>query len=100
MVSDYDGSWESNIDEFAELILSGLDGIWEVGWISPGRRGDLPDSSVSCGAIRWRPRQLLQRESGADRCRASSSIALFSGTRRGSATKAFVPVSSTCLRQL
>lgn len=30
MVSDYDGSWESYIDEFAELILSGLDAIWET----------------------------------------------------------------------
>ena len=30
MVSDYDGSWESYIDEFAEMILSGLDAIWET----------------------------------------------------------------------
>ena len=28
MISDYDGSWESYIDEFAEMILSGLDAIW------------------------------------------------------------------------
>jgi len=28
LVSDYDGSWEAYIDEFAELILSGLDAIW------------------------------------------------------------------------
>jgi hypothetical protein len=28
MVSDYDGSWEAYIDEFAEMILSGLDAIW------------------------------------------------------------------------
>jgi hypothetical protein len=28
LVSDYDGSWESYIDEFAEMILSGLDAIW------------------------------------------------------------------------
>ena len=30
MVSDYDGSWESYIDEFAEMILSGLDAIWDT----------------------------------------------------------------------
>jgi hypothetical protein len=29
MVSNYDGTWENYIDEFAELILSGLDAIWE-----------------------------------------------------------------------
>jgi hypothetical protein len=28
MISDYDGSWESYIDEFAEMILSGLDALW------------------------------------------------------------------------
>ncbi|HEY6546893.1 MAG TPA: hypothetical protein VI589_03270, partial [Vicinamibacteria bacterium] len=28
MLSDYDGSWEAYIDEFAEMILSGLDAIW------------------------------------------------------------------------
>ena len=28
LVSDYDGSWEAYIDEFAEMILSGLDAIW------------------------------------------------------------------------
>ncbi|TVP45361.1 MAG: hypothetical protein EA350_09225 [Gemmatimonadales bacterium] len=28
MVSDYDGSWEAYIEEFAEMILSGLDAIW------------------------------------------------------------------------
>jgi hypothetical protein len=43
MVSDYDGSWESYIDEFAELILSGLDAIWEGsdGYPPDGAR-DLP----------------------------------------------------------
>ena len=43
MVSDYDGSWESYIDEFAELILSGLDAIWETsfGYPPEGAR-DLP----------------------------------------------------------
>jgi hypothetical protein len=43
MVSDYDGSWESYIDEFAELILSGLDAIWETshGYPSDGAR-DVP----------------------------------------------------------
>jgi hypothetical protein len=30
MISDYDGSWESYIDEFAEMILSGLDAIWST----------------------------------------------------------------------
>ncbi len=28
MLSDYDGSWEAYIGEFAEMILSGLDAIW------------------------------------------------------------------------
>ncbi len=28
MVSDYDGTWENYIDEFAEMILSGLEAIW------------------------------------------------------------------------
>ncbi len=28
MVSNYDGTWENYIDEFAELILSGLDALW------------------------------------------------------------------------
>jgi hypothetical protein len=43
MVSDYDGSWESYIDEFAEMILSGLDAIWETAHAFPpdGAR-DLP----------------------------------------------------------
>ncbi len=35
MVSDYDGSWESYIDEFAEMILSGLDAIWETAYGYP-----------------------------------------------------------------
>jgi hypothetical protein len=43
MVSDYDGSWESYIDEFAEMILSGLDAIWETahGYPPDGAR-DVP----------------------------------------------------------
>ena len=43
MVSDYDGSWEAYIDEFAEMILSGLDAIWEtsLGYPPEGAR-DLP----------------------------------------------------------
>jgi hypothetical protein len=43
MLSDYDGSWESYIDEFAEMILSGLDAIWNtsVGFPPDGAR-DLP----------------------------------------------------------
>ena len=43
LVSDYDGSWEAYIDEFAELILSGLEAIWETadGFPSGGAR-DLP----------------------------------------------------------
>lgn len=43
MVSDYDGSWESYIDEFAEMILSGLDAIWgtSYGYPPDGAR-DLP----------------------------------------------------------
>jgi hypothetical protein len=35
MISDYDGSWESYIDEFAEMILSGLDAIWETSYGYP-----------------------------------------------------------------
>jgi hypothetical protein len=43
MLSDYDGSWESYIDEFAEMILSGLDAIWHtsLGFPPDGAR-DLP----------------------------------------------------------
>ena len=43
MLSDYDGSWESYIDEFAEMILSGLDAIWStsLGFPPDGAR-DLP----------------------------------------------------------
>jgi hypothetical protein len=43
MLSDYDGSWESYIDEFAEMILSGLDAIWNtaIGFPPDGAR-DLP----------------------------------------------------------
>jgi hypothetical protein len=43
MVSDYDGSWENYIDEFAEMILSGLDAIWGTahGYPVDGAR-DLP----------------------------------------------------------
>ena len=43
MVSDYDGSWENYIDEFAELILSGLDAIWETSYgYPPDGARDLP----------------------------------------------------------
>ena len=43
LLSDYDGSWENYIDEFAEMILSGLDAIWEssFGYPADGAR-DLP----------------------------------------------------------
>jgi hypothetical protein len=41
MVSDYDGSWESYIDEFAEMILSGLDAIWDS-------FGFPPDGAQTC----------------------------------------------------
>ena len=43
MVSDYDGSWENYIDEFAEMIASGLDALWEtaIGLPLDGAR-DLP----------------------------------------------------------
>ena len=43
MISDYDGSWESYIDEFAEMILSGLDAIWitAAGYPPDGAR-DVP----------------------------------------------------------
>jgi hypothetical protein len=43
MVSDYDGSWENYIDEFAEMILSGLDAIWETAYgYPPDGARDLP----------------------------------------------------------
>jgi hypothetical protein len=43
MVSDYDGSWESYIDEFAEMILTGLDAIWETALgFPPDGAQDLP----------------------------------------------------------
>ncbi len=42
-VSDYDGSWESYIDEFAEMILTGLDAIWETSLgMPPDGARDLP----------------------------------------------------------
>ena len=42
-ISDYDGSWESYIDEFAEMILSGLDAIWETSYgMPPDGARDLP----------------------------------------------------------
>jgi len=43
LLSDYDNSWENYIDEFAEMILSGLDAIWETsfGYPPDGAR-DLP----------------------------------------------------------
>ncbi len=38
MLSNYDGTWEAYIGEFAEMILSGLNAIWEnfVGWREAG----------------------------------------------------------------
>jgi hypothetical protein len=43
MVSDYDGTWEAYIDEFAEMILSGLNAIWETSLgYPPDGAGDLP----------------------------------------------------------
>jgi hypothetical protein len=43
MISDYDGSWESYIDEFAEMILSGLDAIWSTSYgYPPDGARDLP----------------------------------------------------------
>jgi hypothetical protein len=43
MVSDYDGSWENYIDEFAEMILSGLDAIWQTSYgYPPDGARDLP----------------------------------------------------------
>jgi hypothetical protein len=42
-VSDYDGSWESYIDEFAEMILTGLDAIWDTSFgMPPDGARDLP----------------------------------------------------------
>jgi hypothetical protein len=38
LASNYDGPWENYIDEFAELILSGLDAIWSssIGYPAAG----------------------------------------------------------------
>jgi hypothetical protein len=47
MVSDYDGSWESYIDEFAEMIISGLDAIWETSLSFP------PDGARDLPAYKW-----------------------------------------------
>lgn len=47
MISDYDGSWESYIDEFAEMILSGLDAIWETA------AGYPPDGARDLPAFKW-----------------------------------------------
>ena len=68
MLSDYDGSWESYIDEFAELILSGLDAIWETSLrVSSGWR----ERSAGIQAVPAKPssavRGLLQSVSGRDR---------------------------------
>lgn len=35
LVSNYDGTWENYIDEFAELILSGLNAIWDSSYGFP-----------------------------------------------------------------
>ena len=35
LVSNYDGTWENYIDEFAELILSGLSAIWSSSYGFP-----------------------------------------------------------------
>ncbi|MEP7305059.1 MAG: hypothetical protein ABJA98_06040 [Acidobacteriota bacterium] len=43
LLSDYDGSWESYIDEFAVMILSGLDAIWRTSYgYPPDGAKDLP----------------------------------------------------------
>jgi hypothetical protein len=46
MVSDYDGTWENYIDEFAEMILSGLDAIWG------GATGAPPDGARDLPAFK------------------------------------------------
>jgi len=35
LTSNYDGTWENYIDEFAEMICSGLDAIWESSYAFP-----------------------------------------------------------------
>ncbi len=67
MVSDYDGSWESYIDEFAELILSGLDAIWEGsdGYPPDGAR-DLPGIQAVPAEPSGAVRGVLQRVSRGD----------------------------------
>ena len=69
MVSDYDGSWESYIDEFAEMILSGLDAIWETsfGYPPDGAR-DLPAFKRFLRTPPGAGRDLLQRLSRTRRC--------------------------------
>ena len=61
-ISDYDGSWESYIDEFAEMILSGLDAIWRHrSACRLTARETCRHSSVSCAAIRCHRTSFLRR---------------------------------------
>ncbi len=64
MVSDYDGSWENYIDEFAEMILSGLDAIWETSLALPhGRRAGSACVQVLSAEPSGAGRSVLQRVS-------------------------------------
>jgi hypothetical protein len=57
LLSDYGGSWENYIDEFAEMILSGLDAIWETSPGYPPGRGEICRlSNDSYAGIRFRPK--------------------------------------------
>ena len=67
MVSDYDGSWESYIDEFAEMILSGLDAIWETSYgYPPDGARDLPGVQAVPAEPSGAVRGVLQRLPGGD----------------------------------
>ena len=99
MVSDYDGSWESYIDEFAEMILSGLDAIWETSLaLSAGRRA----GSARLQAVPPQPpgtgRSVLQRLSERNRSqhrqrhtRAIARVAWTDGRGRRRLTAASLP---------
>ena len=83
MVSDYDGSWENYIDEFAEMILSGLDAIWETALGLPaGRRAGPAGVQAFPAHAPGTGRSVLQRLSATTRCSISSRDSAYATARR------------------
>ena len=83
MVSDYDGSWESYIDEFAEMILSGLDAIWETSYgYPPDGARDLPGVQAVPAEPSGAVRGVLQRVPGGDGAEHRQRSGLRAGVRR------------------